>query len=207
MRPLVATLVTTALIVSAACALDTETDGDDTLATAARAGVMVCDARLLTATDPRLARGECYQSSGAAAVANASLEIKPTGRDSYTVAVGSDGFAGLTINYSNFDVRVSAPGFVTSPWISNVGNTYYGTFQAVVVLTPEGFTASPESVPEPACNTNRSFGWAMCTKECPCADGEGDCDKASDCGPNSYCARNVGANYGYPAHADVCQPR
>ena len=38
----------------------------------------------------------------------------------------------------------------------------------------------------------------------PCSDGQGDCDPGQ-CGPGLECVDNVGAQYGLPAHYDVCE--
>lgn len=48
-------------------------------------------------------------------------------------------------------------------------------------------------------------GWDFCTSECPCDDGEGDCDSDSECAPGMQCIRNVGLSYGYTdPDIDVC---
>lgn len=39
----------------------------------------------------------------------------------------------------------------------------------------------------------------------PCSEGLGDCDGDSQCASGLYCAQDVGANYGWPSNADVCQ--
>jgi hypothetical protein len=40
---------------------------------------------------------------------------------------------------------------------------------------------------------------------CPCGEGEGDCDGNAECESGLTCAQNVGANYGWPASRDVCE--
>ena len=44
-----------------------------------------------------------------------------------------------------------------------------------------------------------------CTSDCPCDEGQGDCDSDAECAPGLICAWNVGANYGWPATRDVCE--
>ena len=46
-----------------------------------------------------------------------------------------------------------------------------------------------------------------CTRECPCGEGEGDCDDTQhsrDCQKGLVCQANVGDDWGMPAHFDVC---
>lgn len=46
-----------------------------------------------------------------------------------------------------------------------------------------------------------------CSEECPCGEGEGDCDGdgSLDCAPGLTCVHNVGANYGWDPNVDVCE--
>lgn len=44
----------------------------------------------------------------------------------------------------------------------------------------------------------------FCSECGPCATGQGDCDRDSECSPGLSCAQNVGAQFGYPANVDVC---
>ena len=49
------------------------------------------------------------------------------------------------------------------------------------------------------------LGHAHYCRDCgPCAAGEGDCERG-ECVAGSVCNQNVGANYGFPAHIDVCE--
>ncbi len=48
-------------------------------------------------------------------------------------------------------------------------------------------------------------GWDYCSSSSPCADGEGDCDNDSECGPGLVCVNNVGASYGWASGVDVCE--
>ncbi len=68
-------------------------------------------------------------------------------------------------------------------------------------------------------NVGAQYGWAAdvdvcdypvghesyCTPAAPCGLYEGDCDSNADCA-TGYCASNVGAQYGWAATVDVCQP-
>ena len=45
----------------------------------------------------------------------------------------------------------------------------------------------------------------FCTQACPCAAGEGDCDKDNQCQTGLTCVQNNGAMYGLPANYDVCE--
>jgi cysteine-rich repeat protein len=45
-----------------------------------------------------------------------------------------------------------------------------------------------------------------CTTSCPCSDGEGDCDRQSECEPGLICVANNGPSYGLPANFDACAP-
>jgi hypothetical protein len=44
----------------------------------------------------------------------------------------------------------------------------------------------------------------FCNAGCPCDEGEGDCDSASDCAPGLSCILNVGADFGLDPDTDVC---
>jgi hypothetical protein len=44
-----------------------------------------------------------------------------------------------------------------------------------------------------------------CTSSCPCSEGEGDCDRDSQCAPGLRCRHNVGAAYGLAPRVDVCE--
>ncbi|WP_428269540.1 hypothetical protein [Haliangium sp.] len=48
-------------------------------------------------------------------------------------------------------------------------------------------------------------GWNFCTPECPCDDGEGDCDEDADCADGLRCLHDAGPAYGYDdPELDVC---
>ena len=44
----------------------------------------------------------------------------------------------------------------------------------------------------------------FCTPECPCSEGQGDCDVDADCAAGLECFLNVGVDYGLDPDADVC---
>ena len=56
--------------------------------------------------------------------------------------------------------------------------------------------APDESAPAPDPDYCRDLG--------PCGVGQGDCDPG-ECGAGLVCAPDVGAEYGLPAHYDVCE--
>ena len=59
-------------------------------------------------------------------------------------------------------------------------------------------------VPFPGCHGAAPGAYNFCSAACPCGDGEGDCDNDNECVPNSYCAQDVGPDYGFPEGTDVC---
>jgi len=61
---------------------------------------------------------------------------------------------------------------------------------------------SPET-----CHTSPLWSWDYCSPDCPCAEGEGDCDTDADCQAGLYCAQNVGAKYGQESSIDVCEKK
>jgi hypothetical protein len=44
-----------------------------------------------------------------------------------------------------------------------------------------------------------------CAEYGPCTEGKGNCDGDSQCASGLICARDVGANYGWPSNVDVCE--
>ncbi len=55
------------------------------------------------------------------------------------------------------------------------------------------------------CHTSSLWSWDYCSPDCPCAEGEGDCDTNADCQEGLYCAQNVGIKYGQVSSMDVCE--
>jgi len=51
----------------------------------------------------------------------------------------------------------------------------------------------------------RRYDWTYCSKECPCKEGEGDCDSDKECEPGLRCVHGVGRNYGASSNVDVCE--
>ena len=63
----------------------------------------------------------------------------------------------------------------------------------IASITPDQsceFTPGPDACSDP---------------NCPCEEGQGDCDSDAECAPGLYCAQDVGADYGWPASRDVCE--
>ncbi|MDP2951633.1 MAG: hypothetical protein Q8N55_04595, partial [bacterium] len=56
------------------------------------------------------------------------------------------------------------------------------------------------------CHKGVNGSWDYCSKECPCENGEGDCDNHLEC-QSGYCAYDTGAKYGLLKTTDVCQEK
>ncbi|WP_428263811.1 thrombospondin type 3 repeat-containing protein [Haliangium sp.] len=56
------------------------------------------------------------------------------------------------------------------------------------------------------CHRSPLGGSRYCGPDCPCDDGEGDCDGDDECAPGLACAKNVGTAYGFESDTDVCVP-
>ena len=57
------------------------------------------------------------------------------------------------------------------------------------------------------CGLSHNDNWACCSEECPCLEGEGDCDSDSDCKASLSCHNsldNCGAEF--PEGFDCCAP-
>ena len=52
--------------------------------------------------------------------------------------------------------------------------------------------------------TDELGGWHYCTEECPCIEGEGDCDNNAECEEGLTCVLNVGSDFGWDSDVDVC---
>ncbi len=59
---------------------------------------------------------------------------------------------------------------------------------------------------EKSCHTVPLWGWGYCTLDCPCGEGEGDCNSDDVC-ETGYCAYDVGLQYGQEATVDVCEKK
>jgi hypothetical protein len=46
----------------------------------------------------------------------------------------------------------------------------------------------------------------FCTELGPCGEGQGDCDRDSECANGLVCTDNRGADFGFPAGIDICLP-
>ena len=66
--------------------------------------------------------------------------------------------------------------------------------------------AKNELVDNQKCHKGINGSWDYCSKECPCAVGEGDCDNHSEC-QSGYCAYDTGSLYGLLKTTDVCQEK
>jgi len=57
----------------------------------------------------------------------------------------------------------------------------------------------------PSCHTGEVGSLNYCSESCTCQNGEGDCDKDTECTGILTCVNNVGANYGWASSVDVCE--
>lgn len=83
--------------------------------------------------------------------------------------------------------------------------SYYGTGDVPI----EDFSDNYFSIVSATttCHTSPLWSWNYCSPNCPCAEGEGDCDTDADCQAGLYCAQNVGAKYGQSKYMDVCEKK
>ena len=85
----------------------------------------------------------------------------------------------------------------------NDGNPH--SIQAKFVGSDFSLTGSPRSL---TCSCPLPVGHPAYCRDCgPCGDGEGDCDSNAECEEGLVCGMNVGADYGLPAHYDVCESK
>jgi len=82
------------------------------------------------------------------------------------------------------------PGLVC---VHNVGADYGWPWSRDVCEQPGG---CPPFIPGPDACTDPN---------CPCGEGQGDCDSDAECEPGLVCVHNVGADYGWPWSRDVCE--
>ena len=67
-----------------------------------------------------------------------------------------------------------------------------------------GFDADVWVCQLPHCYTDGPGTRSFCTTDCPCLEGEGDCDRHSDCAGDLVCMNNRGAEFGMPPGFDIC---
>lgn len=63
----------------------------------------------------------------------------------------------------------------------------------------------PASPPSADCHDGALFDSVFCSENCPCAAGEGDCDRDSECAAGLVCRHDVGQKYGTSERIDVCE--
>jgi len=56
------------------------------------------------------------------------------------------------------------------------------------------------------CHVWADGAYNFCSEDCPCVEGEGDCDSDDECGDGLVCNKWSGADYGLPWYVDVCEP-
>ncbi|MBU1180349.1 hypothetical protein KJ885_05375, partial [Patescibacteria group bacterium] len=86
--------------------------------------------------------------------------------------------------------------------VNNVGKKYGWSSDVDVCEKP---AAAPAPITSPSCHKEPLGGWSYCTKDCPCATGEGDCDLDSQCKSGLKCVQNNGKKFGYAADLDFCE--
>jgi hypothetical protein len=63
----------------------------------------------------------------------------------------------------------------------------------------------PSGVDVCDCPLNADNGASsFCSANCPCEEGQGDCDSAAECGAGMTCYTDAGASFGLEAEDDVC---
>lgn len=67
-----------------------------------------------------------------------------------------------------------------------------------------GFPATLDMCWPPACGTRVLNATDYCRKDCPCLQGQGDCDSNLECGPGLVCGTDNGPRFGQPAIWDMC---
>ena len=69
-----------------------------------------------------------------------------------------------------------------------------------------GYAADIRVCQPEACFTDGNGTLSFCSDECPCLEGEGDCDRHTQCATGFICHSNLGADFGMPSGYDICGP-
>ena len=69
-----------------------------------------------------------------------------------------------------------------------------------------GYAADIRVCQPEACYTDGNGTVSFCSDECPCVEGEGDCDRHSHCAGDLICHSNRGAEFSMPSGYDLCGP-
>jgi hypothetical protein len=88
-----------------------------------------------------------------------------------------------------------ASGLVCAP---NVGEDYGCPANTNICVFP--------GIDGGGCNGDSQCDANFCSVECPCLDGQGNCDYDADCAVGLRCESNVGASYGCAASVNICVP-
>ncbi|MFW5739085.1 MAG: vWA domain-containing protein, partial [Myxococcota bacterium] len=110
--------------------------------------------------------------------------------------------------YTNQQLPTGGAGAYIAPFWDDLvveGNVYYQTLGSAPNrrLVVQWHDARPY---ETGCHTDSPGGWGYCSSSCPCEAGRGDCDNDNECAAGTYCASNVGGDYGWDPGLDMCIP-
>jgi hypothetical protein len=83
----------------------------------------------------------------------------------------------------------------------------WGCGQYIDICIDPANPDGPVEIPGGGCTGDLICGTDFCTSDCPCLEGQGDCDdipNGSDCLGDLICQLDVGADFGCAADVDVC---
>ena len=86
----------------------------------------------------------------------------------------------------------------------NVTKSGYSAYTTPVNVVA-GQTAYVNANLQADCSTRIPWSSNYCTSDCPCSNGNGDCDNSNECQTGVNCVNNVGSNYGQTWWFDVCE--
>ncbi|WP_428263758.1 Ig-like domain-containing protein [Haliangium sp.] len=69
-----------------------------------------------------------------------------------------------------------------------------------------GYDDNEVDVCSNVCPTLGVGAWNYCSPECPCDQGEGDCETDADCAPGLRCVSDIGPTFGFDREVDICEP-
>jgi hypothetical protein len=81
----------------------------------------------------------------------------------------------------------------------------WGCGQYIDICVDPANPDGPIQTPGGGCTGDSICGWDFCTPDCPCLEGQGDCDDSNnDCLGELVCTQDVGDSYGCASDVDVC---
>lgn len=145
-----------------------------------------------------------------APVANAGPDQSPGCADAGgTLDVTLDGSGSTDADGDALTFAWSADGVPIASGVSPTIALPPGT-HTITLIVDDGQVSSAAdtvviTVADCASTCTRTGLWDRCTEECPCPDGEGDCDSDSECQEGMRCLNDAGLDYGYSdPEIDVC---